>query len=136
MRSSWSTTCRPVSKDNVPERGAVRLCAISPIQTALALIPDGDYGAVVHLAAQSSGAIGQKYPYADMQTNVGSARAAVALVPRTVGPALSVCKLDDRVRPRQSRAGAGKRAVRADQLLRSLEARLRKLLAPRRAAKA
>jgi UDP-glucose 4-epimerase len=35
-------------------------------------IPGGAYDAVVHLAAQSSGAIGQSNPYLDLQTNVAS----------------------------------------------------------------
>lgn len=35
-------------------------------------VPEGPYDAVVHLAAQSSGAIGQRDPYLDMQVNVGA----------------------------------------------------------------
>jgi UDP-glucose 4-epimerase len=60
------------NKDNVPKAAHFVFAELAD-PNALALIPDGDYGAAVHLAAQSSGAIGQKYPYADMQTNVGSA---------------------------------------------------------------
>jgi len=36
------------------------------------LLPVGQYAAVIHIAGQSSGAIGQKSPYADLQANVGS----------------------------------------------------------------
>lgn len=39
---------------------------------ALALLPPGRFDAVAHLAAQSSGAIGQADPYADMRVNVGA----------------------------------------------------------------
>ena len=38
----------------------------------LAVIPPGRFDAVAHLAAQSSGAIGQADPYADMRVNVGA----------------------------------------------------------------
>lgn len=38
----------------------------------LDLLPTGRYEAVIHIAGQSSGAIGQKSPYADLQSNVGS----------------------------------------------------------------
>jgi UDP-glucose 4-epimerase len=39
---------------------------------ALEKLPGGRYDVVAHLAAQSSGAIGQRDPYADMQSSVGS----------------------------------------------------------------
>lgn len=39
---------------------------------ALTAIPAGRFDAVAHLAAQSSGAIGQADPYADMRVNVGA----------------------------------------------------------------
>jgi UDP-glucose 4-epimerase len=39
---------------------------------ALKAIPTGHYAAVAHLAAQSSGAIGQADPFADMRVNVGA----------------------------------------------------------------
>ena len=39
---------------------------------SLAALPGGKYDAVAHLAAQSSGAIGQRDPYRDLQDNVGS----------------------------------------------------------------
>ncbi len=38
----------------------------------LEVIPPGAYDGLVHLAAQSSGAIGQSNPYLDLRTNVGA----------------------------------------------------------------
>ena len=58
-------------RGNVPE-GAQFVFGDLADPAALNLIPDGTYDAIVHLAAQSSGAISQKYPYADLQANVGS----------------------------------------------------------------
>jgi len=58
-------------RTNVPD-GAQFIFADLADPAALALIPDGPYDALVHLAAQSSGAISQKYPYADLQANVGA----------------------------------------------------------------
>jgi UDP-glucose 4-epimerase len=58
-------------RTNVPE-GAAFIFGDLADPATLSLIPDGAYDAVVHLAAQSSGAISQKYPYADLQANVGS----------------------------------------------------------------
>jgi UDP-glucose 4-epimerase len=56
---------------NVPEQAQL-ICRDLADPATLTAIPEGKYDAVVHLAAQSSGAVSQKYPYADMQTNVGS----------------------------------------------------------------
>lgn len=58
-------------RKNVPERARFVFGDLADPAT-LNLIPDGAYDAVVHLAAQSSGAISQKYPYADLQANVGA----------------------------------------------------------------
>jgi UDP-glucose 4-epimerase len=58
-------------RTNVPD-GAAFIFGDLADPATLSLIPDGAYDAVVHLAAQSSGAISQKYPYADLQANVGS----------------------------------------------------------------
>jgi UDP-glucose 4-epimerase len=56
---------------NVPERATfVQLDLSEP--EALSRLPHGAYDAVAHLAAQSSGAIGQADPYADMRVNVGA----------------------------------------------------------------
>jgi UDP-glucose 4-epimerase len=59
------------AKENVPPAARFVLADLTD-PSALRMIPDQHYDAVVHLAAQSSGALSQKYPYADMQTNVGS----------------------------------------------------------------
>ncbi len=56
---------------NIPERATfVQLDLSGP--GAFSRLPDGAYDAVAHLAAQSSGAVGQADPYADMQVNVGA----------------------------------------------------------------
>jgi UDP-glucose 4-epimerase len=56
---------------NVPAKAAfVEADLADP--AALALIPTGRYDAVAHLAAQSSGTIGQADPYADLRVNVGA----------------------------------------------------------------
>jgi UDP-glucose 4-epimerase len=58
-------------RTSVPEQAAFIFGDLADPAT-LVLIPDGPYDAVVHLAAQSSGAVSQKYPYADLQANVGA----------------------------------------------------------------
>jgi UDP-glucose 4-epimerase len=58
-------------RTNVPGRAQFIFADLAD-PAALALIPDGPFEALVHLAAQSSGAISQKYPYADLQANVGA----------------------------------------------------------------
>jgi UDP-glucose 4-epimerase len=58
------------TKENVPPAARFVFADLTD-PGALGLIPNQDYDAVVHLAAQSSGALSQKYPYVDMQTNVG-----------------------------------------------------------------
>jgi UDP-glucose 4-epimerase len=58
------------TKENVPPAAHFVFADLTD-PGALSVIPDRQYDAVVHLAAQSSGSISQKYPYADMQTNVG-----------------------------------------------------------------
>jgi UDP-glucose 4-epimerase len=56
---------------NVPETARFILGDVADPAT-LELIPNEAYDAVVHLAAQSSGAVSQKYPYLDLQANVGA----------------------------------------------------------------
>ena len=58
-------------RSNVPNRATFIEADLSDPRS-LKLIPAGRFDGVVHLAAQSSGAIGQANPYADMQANVGS----------------------------------------------------------------
>lgn len=58
-------------RSNVPAAAEFLEADLSQPET-LRLLPNGPYGAVFHLAAQSSGAIGQKDPYRDMQTNTGA----------------------------------------------------------------
>lgn len=58
-------------RSNVPDGAHFVEADLSRPET-LGRIPQGRYDAVFHLAAQSSGAIGQKDPYADMQTNAGA----------------------------------------------------------------
>jgi UDP-glucose 4-epimerase len=58
-------------RSNVPDRAIFIEADLSDARS-LTRIPPGRFDAVVHLAAQSSGAIGQANPYADMQANVGS----------------------------------------------------------------
>jgi UDP-glucose 4-epimerase len=56
---------------NVPE-GAIFVETDLSKPASLANLPSGAYDAVAHLAAQSSGALGQRDPYADMQGNVAA----------------------------------------------------------------
>src|SRR5262249_48944058 len=58
------------TRENVPPAAHFVFADLTD-PSALGMIPNLDYDAVVHLAAQSSGALSQKYPYADMRTNVG-----------------------------------------------------------------
>jgi UDP-glucose 4-epimerase len=58
-------------RSNLPERAAFVEVDLS-WPAALEKLPDSRYDAVAHLAAQSSGAIGQRDPYADMLSSVGS----------------------------------------------------------------
>jgi UDP-glucose 4-epimerase len=58
-------------RSNLPP-GAVFVEADVADPAVLALIPENDYAAVIHLAAQTSGMLSQKNPYADLQANVGS----------------------------------------------------------------
>ena len=58
-------------KSNVAQ-GAELIVADVADPASLKQLPGGAFDAVIHMAAQSSGAIGQKNPYADMQTNVGA----------------------------------------------------------------
>jgi UDP-glucose 4-epimerase len=58
-------------RENVPEKATFIEADVSKPVTLARLDPAAVY-AMVHLAAQSSGAIGQKDPYADMQANVAS----------------------------------------------------------------
>jgi len=57
--------------ENVPAEAHFVECDLSS-PDSIALLPGGSYDAVIHLAAQSSGFLGQKNPYKDMQANVGS----------------------------------------------------------------
>lgn len=57
--------------ENVPDGATFIECDLSESQGMNAL-PQGRFDALIHLAAQSSGYIGQNNPYADMQANVGS----------------------------------------------------------------
>lgn len=56
---------------NVPKDVRFVECDLSEPES-MDLLPSGAYEAVIHLAAQSSGFIGQQNPYRDMQANVGS----------------------------------------------------------------
>jgi UDP-glucose 4-epimerase len=56
---------------NVPANAELIIADLADPAT-LERVPVGTYDAVVHLAAQSSGAIGQSNPYLDLQTNVAS----------------------------------------------------------------
>ena len=56
---------------NIP-RDAEFILADLANPASISLLPDFNFDAIVHLAAQSSGVIGQLEPYADFQTNVGS----------------------------------------------------------------
>lgn len=58
-------------RENLP-RGARFVEADLGDPAALAAMPSDPFDAVAHLAAQSSGAIGQVDPYADMRVNVGA----------------------------------------------------------------
>jgi UDP-glucose 4-epimerase len=58
------------TKENVPPAARFVFADLTD-PGALGMIPNQDYDAVVHLAAQSSGSLSQKDPYADMQINVG-----------------------------------------------------------------
>jgi len=58
-------------RENLP-RGARFVEADLGDHAALAAMPSDRFDAVAHLAAQSSGAIGQVEPYADMRVNVGA----------------------------------------------------------------
>jgi len=58
-------------RENVPQGAAFVEIDVAD-GDALASLPGGGYDVVAHLAAQSSGAIGQTNPYADMRTNVGA----------------------------------------------------------------
>ena len=57
--------------ENIPPESIFVQGDLSKMET-LQLIPNIPFDAVVHLAAQTSGAIGQSNPYADLQSNVGS----------------------------------------------------------------
>jgi UDP-glucose 4-epimerase len=59
------------SKENVPDAAHFVFADLAD-GSALERIPDGGYDAVIHLAAQSSGMMSHKDPYADMNANVGS----------------------------------------------------------------
>lgn len=56
---------------NVPRGATLIECDLSAPE-GVARLPQERFDAIAHLAAQSSGYIGQKNPYADMQANVGS----------------------------------------------------------------
>jgi UDP-glucose 4-epimerase len=56
---------------NVPPQATFVMADLADPAT-LQLMPAGSYDGIVHLAAQSSGAIGQSNPYLDMRTNVGA----------------------------------------------------------------
>ncbi|PCI42176.1 MAG: NAD-dependent epimerase [Rhodospirillaceae bacterium] len=56
---------------NIPKGADFIECDLSKPES-MALLPTGRFDAVIHLAAQSSGYIGQKDPHGDMQGNVGS----------------------------------------------------------------
>ncbi|MBF0246645.1 MAG: NAD-dependent epimerase/dehydratase family protein [Alphaproteobacteria bacterium] len=56
---------------NIPEGAQFVECDLAR-PDSMGLLPDAAFDGVIHLAAQSSGYIGQKDPYADMQANVGS----------------------------------------------------------------
>jgi UDP-glucose 4-epimerase len=58
-------------RSNLPPRATFVMADLAEPGT-LELIPVGAYDGVVHLAAQSSGAIGQSNPYLDLRTNVGA----------------------------------------------------------------
>lgn len=58
-------------RDNIPD-GAAFVAGDAADPATIKSLPKGRYDAVLHLAAQSSGAIGQKDPYRDMASNVGS----------------------------------------------------------------
>lgn len=58
-------------RSNVPAQADFVLADLAEAE-ALKLIPKEAYDAVVHLAAQSSGAVGQNSPYLDLRANVGS----------------------------------------------------------------
>jgi UDP-glucose 4-epimerase len=58
-------------RSNVPPQATLVTADLAEPAT-LELVPAGTYDAVVHLAAQSSGAIGQSNPYLDLRTNVGA----------------------------------------------------------------
>jgi UDP-glucose 4-epimerase len=58
-------------RSNVPPLATFVMADLAEPGT-LELIPAGSYDGVVHLAAQSSGAIGQNDPYLDLRTNVGA----------------------------------------------------------------
>jgi UDP-glucose 4-epimerase len=58
-------------RSNVPEAAHFILGDLADPAT-LASLPQDTFDAVVHLAAQSSGAVSQKYPYMDLQANVGA----------------------------------------------------------------
>jgi UDP-glucose 4-epimerase len=58
-------------RSNVPPEATLLAGDLADPAT-LQHLPAGSYDAVVHLAAQSSGAIGQANPYLDLQVNVGA----------------------------------------------------------------
>jgi UDP-glucose 4-epimerase len=58
-------------RTNVPNRAEFVFGDLADPAT-LGSIPGAAYDAVVHLAAQSSGALSHKYPYDDLQANVGA----------------------------------------------------------------
>jgi UDP-glucose 4-epimerase len=57
--------------ENLPSQAKFFECDLSD-PASLDLLPNAAFDGVAHLAAQSSGEIGQNFPYNDMQVNVGS----------------------------------------------------------------
>jgi UDP-glucose 4-epimerase len=57
--------------ENLPLQAKFIKCDLSD-PASLDLLPNVAFNGVAHLAAQSSGEIGQNFPYNDMQVNVGS----------------------------------------------------------------
>jgi UDP-glucose 4-epimerase len=58
-------------RSNIPEHSIFVEADVAQ-ESALSRLPGGRYDAIAHLAAQSSGAIGQADPYADMRVNIGA----------------------------------------------------------------